>query len=257
MKPVKIRLDVLLVERRLAPTRQRARALIMAGKVCVDDRTVDKPGTRIAASSTIRLRVPDHPYVSRGGVKLEGALDDLSVDVTGLDCLDIGSSTGGFTDCLLRHGAARVVAVDVGTNQLDWSLRNDPRIEVHEQTDIRTFDGQAAGPPFSLAVIDVSFISLRLVLPPAVPLVQPGGHILAMLKPQFEVGRERVGKGGVVKDDAVRAEAIAEVREFAEGLGLQYLGGADSRIRGAKKGNLEHFLLWSRTHPCQPPRQSR
>ena len=246
MSPEKIRIDVLLVDRHLAPSRQRARALIMAGKVCVDDRTVDKPGTRVATSSAVRLRAPDHPYVSRGGVKLEGALADLSVDVAGLDCLDIGSSTGGFTDCLLRHGAARVVAVDVGTNQLDWSLRTDPRVEVHEQTDIRTFDGLASGAPFPLVVIDVSFISLRLVLPPALPLVQPGGHILAMLKPQFEAGRDRVGKGGVVKDETIRAQAIDEVRRFTEGLGLRSLGGADSRIRGAKKGNLEHFLLWRR-----------
>jgi len=243
MMRARVRLDVLLVERQLAPSRQRAQALIMAGKVCVADRTLDKPGARVPSDAEIRLKVPDHPYVSRGGVKLEGALADLAVDVTGMRCIDIGASTGGFTDCLLRHGAVRVVAVDVGTNQLDWSLRNDPRIQVHEQTDIRSFDG--TGAPFDLAVIDVSFISLRLVLPPARSLVRPAGHILAMLKPQFEVGRDQVGKGGVVRDDSVRAAAIASLRSFAATLGLTFVGSADSRIRGAKKGNLEHFMLWT------------
>jgi len=238
----KVRLDDLLVDRQLTPSRQRAQALIMAGKVCVDERTVDKPGTRVSPAAEIRIRAPDHPYVGRSGVKLQGALDDLSLLVEGWVCLDVGASTGGFTDCLLQRGAQRVVAVDVGTNQLDWSLRNDRRVEVHEQTDIRDFD--AGDTRFDLAVIDVSFISLRLVLPPALALVEPGGHLLAMLKPQFEVGRDQVGKGGVVRDAKVREAAINGIREFAEGLDLEFLDGVDSRIRGAKKGNLEHFLLW-------------
>lgn len=239
----KLRLDQLLVQRGLAASRDRARALIMTGDVLVADRPVDKPGTRVAASAQVRLRGADHPYVGRGGLKLAGALEDLAVDVAGLRCLDVGASTGGFTDCLLRHGATTVVAVDVGTNQLHWRLRSDHRVTVFEQTDIRTLDPVAAGAPFPLAVIDTSFISLRLVLPPTTALIEPDGRILAMLKPQFEVGRAHVGKGGLVKDPAVRARAIDEIIAFAAEIGLTLQAQADSRLPGAKKGNLEHFLL--------------
>ena len=239
------RLDVTLVDLGLVSTRARARALIMAGKVLVDDRPVDKPGARVPPDATIRLRVPDHPYVSRGGVKLAGALADLAVDVRGLRCVDVGASTGGFTDCLLRHGAEHVVAIDVGTHQLDWSLRSHPAVTSLERTDIRTLDRERdVHEAADLAVIDVSFISLRLVLPAVVPLVVQGGRILAMLKPQFEVGRANVGKGGVVRDPAVRQGAVDEVVTFAQGLGLTLLGSADSRLPGARKGNVEHFLLW-------------
>ncbi len=239
----KSRLDVLLVQRGHAPSRERARALIMAGSVLVDDRPVDKPGTRIAADANLRLRTPDHPYVGRGGVKLAGALDDLDVEVEGLRCLDVGASTGGFTDCLLRRGAPSVTAVDVGTNQLDWRLRSDPRVLTFERTDIRQLDPGAAGAPFALVTIDVSFISLRLVLPAVLPMLGDEGRILAMIKPQFEAGRDRVGKGGVVRDPSARAEAIEEVIAAAGELGLGLRGRVDARISGAKKGNREHFVL--------------
>jgi 23S rRNA (cytidine1920-2'-O)/16S rRNA (cytidine1409-2'-O)-methyltransferase len=242
----KVRLDVALVERGVTPSRERARALIMAAKVLVDDHVVDKPGTRIPPSATIRLRAPDHPYVSRGGVKLAGAMHDLDVDPRGLRCLDVGGSTGGFTDCLLQHGAVDVVAVDVGTNQLHWKLRTDTRVTVLEQTDIRALTSEQAGAPFPLAVIDVSFISLRLVLGPVAALVQPGGRVLAMLKPQFEVGRQHVGKGGLVRDGEARDRAIAEVREHGRAVGLRPQAAADCRLPGAKKGNVEHFVLFER-----------
>ncbi len=240
----RLRLDALLVQRGDVPSRERARALIMAGDVLVDDRPVDKPGTRIAADATIRLRVPDHPYVGRGGVKLAGALDDLDVSVSGLRCLDVGASTGGFTDCLLQRGAISVTAVDVGTNQLDWRLRSDPRVRVLERTDIRKLDPAEAGGPYPLITIDVSFISLRLVLPPVIGLLERSGRVLAIIKPQFEVGRERVGKGGVVRDPAVRQEAIDAVIGVGDSLGMAFVGSADARIAGAKKGNREHFALW-------------
>ncbi len=253
MPSQRTRLDVLLVRRNLAPSRERARVLIMAGKVLVDDRPADKPGTRIPDDADVRLRVPDHPYVSRGGVKLEGALADLSLDPAALTCLDVGASTGGFTDCLLRHGAATVLAVDVGTNQLAWSLRTDDRVTSLEKTDIRHLaDAARAGDNdyldhADLAVIDASFISLRLVLPATVDLVRAGGRILALVKPQFEVGRNRVGKGGVVKDEGLRRESIEGIGVFAEGLGLEPEGSVDCQLPGARKGNVEHFLLWLRT----------
>lgn len=245
----RVRLDVLLLDLGLTPSRERARALVMAGKVLVDDRPVDKPGTKVRRDAAIRLKEPDHPYASRGGLKLAGALEDLGLDVHGQRCLDVGASTGGFTDCLLQQGAASVAAVDVGTNQLAWKLRSDARVAVFEQTDIRDLDGGAAGAPFPLAVIDASFISLRLVLPPTVPLVEPGGRILALVKPQFEVGRDRVGKGGVVKDPALRQGAIDGIASYAAGLGLELAGSVDSRVAGAKKGNVEHFLLWTVVEP--------
>lgn len=245
MSAGKQRLDVLLVQRGDAPSRERARALIMAGGVLVDDRPVDKPGTQIPVDASVRLRAPDHPYVGRGGVKLAGALDDLELRVTGLRCLDVGASTGGFTDCLLRRGATSVAAVDVGTNQLDWRLRSDARVRVFERTDIRKLDSADAGAPFALVTIDVSFISLRLVLPAVLPMLAPAGRVLAMIKPQFEAGRDRVGKGGVVRDPAVRTEAIEGVIAEAQRLGLRTLGRADARIVGAKKGNSEHFVLWA------------
>jgi 23S rRNA (cytidine1920-2'-O)/16S rRNA (cytidine1409-2'-O)-methyltransferase len=252
MPSQRTRLDVLLVQRELAPSRERARALIMAGKVLVDDRPADKPGARIPDAAEVRLRVPDHPYVSRGGVKLEGALSDLAVDPTGLSCLDVGASTGGFTDCLLRHGAVSVLAVDVGTNQLAWSLRTDERVTSLEKTDIRHLAEAARGgeteylESADLAVVDASFISLRLVLPATVDLVRPGGSILALVKPQFEVGKSRVGKGGVVKDEGLRRESIEGIGVFAEGLGLKLEGSEDCQLPGARKGNVEHFLLFRR-----------
>ncbi len=252
MPSQRTRLDVALVEQGHAPSRERARALIMAGKVLVDDRPADKPGTRLRDDAVIRLRVPDHPYVSRGGVKLEGALRDLTVDPTGLRCLDVGASTGGFTDCLIRHGAAHILAVDVGTNQLAWALRTHERVTSLEKTDIRHLAEAAREGEnewlghFDLAVIDASFISLRLVLPATVGLVRPGGRVLALVKPQFEVGKARLGKGGVVRDEGLRQGSIEGIAEVGAELGLELEGSVDCRLAGAKKGNVEHFLLWGK-----------
>jgi 23S rRNA (cytidine1920-2'-O)/16S rRNA (cytidine1409-2'-O)-methyltransferase len=243
---MKQRIDLLLVERGLAASRDRAQRLILAGQVLVDDRVVDKAGTRVHDDAAIRLRVPDHPYVSRGGLKLEGALVDLEVDPTGLRCLDVGASTGGFTDCLLQRGAAHVVAVDVGTNQLAWRVRQDPRVTSYEQTDIRALTVEQLAPlggPIDLVVIDASFISLRLLLPPLSPLLEPGARLVALVKPQFEVGRDQVGRGGVVKDDALRDSAVQAVSVVARDQGFELVARSDSRVAGARSGNREVFLL--------------
>ncbi len=242
----KQRIDLLLVELGLAASRDRAQRLILAGQVLVDDRVVDKAGTRVDAGAAIRLRTPDHPYVSRGGLKLAGALQDLGVDPTGLRCLDVGASTGGFTDCLLQEGAERVLAVDVGTNQLAWKLRSDPRVVSMEKTDARTLTREDLAPlggTPDLVVVDASFISLRLILPPILPLLDPGARLLALVKPQFEVGRSRVGKGGLVKDDALREEVVETVSQIARQLGFEVQGRVDSRIGGARAGNREVFVL--------------
>ncbi len=234
------------MERGLAASRDRARRLILAGQVLVDDAVVDKAGTRIPEDRPIRVRGQDHPYVGRGGVKMAGALEDLGVDPAGLVCLDVGASTGGFTDCLLQAGAKRVVAVDVGTNQLAHKLRVDPRVDVHEKTDIRVVTRALLGAAVDLAVVDASFISLRLVLPPLRDLLDPGARALALVKPQFEVGRDQVGRGGVVRDDDARGAAVDSVIEIARGLGFEAMGRAESRIAGAKKGNREVFVLFRR-----------
>jgi len=239
------RLDKLLVDRALARSRDRARALIMAGRVLVDDAPVTKPGAAVAADADLRLRGDDHPFVSRGGLKLEGALDDLGIDVAGKTVLDVGASTGGFTDCCLRRGAARSFCVDVGTNQLDWSLRSDPRVTALERTNARNLEPADLPGPADLAVIDVSFISLTLVLEPVLRCLAPDGAVLAMVKPQFEAGRGQVDKGGVVRDPAVREEAVRSVISHGEGLGLVLAGRADSRVPGPK-GNVEIFLHFTR-----------
>jgi len=239
----KERLDVLLVEAGLAASRDRARRLILAGQVLVDDRVVDKAGTKIRRDAALRTRVPDHPYVGRGGLKLQGALADFDLDPTGWRCLDVGSSTGGFTDCLLQRGAAEVVAVDVGTNQLAWKLRQDERVAVFEQTDARDLTAEQLGGDIDLVVLDASFISLRLILPPLLPLLPAGSRLLALVKPQFEVGREHIARGGVVRDAAARQGAIDGVAEAARELGLTIEGEVDSRLPGAKSGNVEAFLL--------------
>ena len=238
----KVRADQLLVELGLAASRDRAQRLILAGQVLVDDRVVDKAGTRVMPDAAVRLRGQDHPYVGRGGLKLAGALEDLSVDPTGLRCLDLGASTGGFTDCLLQHGAREIVAVDVGTNQLAWKLRQDPRVAVFEQCDARSLTADQVG-AVDLVVVDASFISLTKLLPPLPSLLSPGARLLALVKPQFEVGRELVARGGVVRDDAVRQAAVDAVAESARGHGFAIDGQAESRVAGAKKGNREIFLL--------------
>ena len=237
----KVRIDRLLAERGLAPSRERAQALIMAGAVLVDGHPVDKAGAMVDDGARVEVRGDDNPYVSRGGLKLEGALDDLGISVAGKVILDVGASTGGFTDCCLKRGARRVFAVDVGTNQLDFSLRRDPRVLCLEKTNARGLEPGLFPEPAELAVIDVSFISLTLILGPTLACLAPDGEIVAMVKPQFEAGREKVGKGGVVRDEAAREEAIAKVIACAEGLGLGCAGRAESRLLGPK-GNQETFL---------------
>jgi 23S rRNA (cytidine1920-2'-O)/16S rRNA (cytidine1409-2'-O)-methyltransferase len=241
----RVRLDRLLLERGLVDSRERARRLIMAGLVLVDDRPVTKPGTALPGDAAIRLRTPESRYVSRGGEKLAGALDAFGLDVQGLVALDVGASTGGFTDCLLQRGARRVIAVDVGYGQLAWQLRQDPRVTVIERTNARTLTPTVLPDTPDLAVVDVSFISLRLVLPAVLACLCRPGTIVALVKPQFEVGRDHVGKGGVVRDPTLRAAAVTSVRNAAEALGLQVRGEADSILPGPK-GNREVFLWLTR-----------
>jgi len=236
-----VRIDRLLVDRGLVGSRERAQRLVLAGEVLVDDRPVTKPGAVVPADAAVRLRTPETAYASRGGEKLAGALDALGLDPTGRIVLDVGASTGGFTDCLLRRGAARVIAVDVGYGQLAWRLRQDPRVTVLDRTNARTLTRAALPEAPDLAVIDVSFISLARVLPAVVACLAPGAEIVALVKPQFEVGRGRVGKGGVVRDPALRAEAVASVRAAAESLGLAVTGQSESVLPGPK-GNVEVFL---------------
>jgi 23S rRNA (cytidine1920-2'-O)/16S rRNA (cytidine1409-2'-O)-methyltransferase len=224
----------------LAETRSRAQALILAGRVLVDDAPVEKAGTRVRLDARVRVRGEDKRFVSRGGEKLAGALADLGVDPRGRRCLDVGASTGGFTDCLLQAGAREVVAVDVGYGQLDPRIRSDPRVHVLERTNARQLSAALVGEGIELGVCDVSFISLRLLLPALVETA-PAAEWLLLVKPQFEVGRERVGKGGVVRDDADRLGAVEEVRAAAESLGLRALGSAESRLAGPS-GNREIFL---------------
>jgi 23S rRNA (cytidine1920-2'-O)/16S rRNA (cytidine1409-2'-O)-methyltransferase len=214
--------------------------LIRAGQVLVDETPVDKPGARVRPGSQVRLRSQPRRFVSRGGEKLAGALADLAVDPAGRRCLDVGASTGGFTDCLLGAGAAHVVAVDVGYGQLAPKLRDDPRVAVLERRNARDLARGDLPGPVDLVTADVSFISLRLLLPVLVK-VAPGADLLLLVKPQFEVGKDKIGKGGVVRDDALRAQAVREVREAAQALGLEALGEAESRLAGPK-GNREVFL---------------
>jgi 23S rRNA (cytidine1920-2'-O)/16S rRNA (cytidine1409-2'-O)-methyltransferase len=213
MAKAKRRLDLIIVERKLAQSRERAKAMIMAGKVLVDDIPVDKPGTLVGEDARIQLKGEDIPFVSRGGVKLEGALNDFKLDVNGMVCLDVGASTGGFTDCLLAHGAKKVFAVDVGYGQLAWKLRQDHRVVVIERTNIRNMKQGALPCPVDLVTIDVSFISLRIVVPSVAGFLK-NGFILSLIKPQFEVGREKVGKGGVVKDPVCTSKSLQTFQSF-------------------------------------------
>ncbi|HDI61185.1 MAG TPA: TlyA family RNA methyltransferase [Desulfobacteraceae bacterium] len=246
----KVRLDQILVDRRLAASRQRARALIMAGKVLVADRVCDKPGTRVKPDAAVSLRGEDIPYVSRGGIKLAAALDAVGMDISGWICLDVGASTGGFTDCLLQHGARRVYAVDVGYGQLAWKLRQDPRVVPIERTNIRHMAKDAIAEKVDLAAIDTSFISLRIVVPAVLGFVRPGGWILALIKPQFEVGRGQVGKGGVVRDPGQHQAVIDALCAFFRGLGLTVRTVLPSPILGPK-GNQE-FLAALTLDLCFP-----
>ena len=234
------RLDERLVADGLAESRTRAQALIRLGQVLVDDVPVEKPGTRVRDDARLRVRGRERRYASRAGDKLAGALEDLAFDPAGRVCLDIGASTGGFTDCLLRHGAASVVAVDVGYGQLDGRLRADPRVRVLDRTNARHLTPEQVPEPVRLVTVDVSFISATRILP-RLPEVAPEADVLVMVKPQFELEPGRVGKGGVVRSDADRAEAVARVREAGQALGYRPLGEAESRVPGPK-GNREVFL---------------
>jgi 23S rRNA (cytidine1920-2'-O)/16S rRNA (cytidine1409-2'-O)-methyltransferase len=243
------RLDKLLVDRGLAPSRERARALIMSGNVTVGEQVVTKAGTPVDGDAEIALIEPDHPYVSRGGLKLEKGLDAFAIDPAGKIAIDVGASTGGFTDVLLRRGAARVYAIDVGYGQLAWSLRQDPRVVVIERENVRSIDLAKVPEPCDLAVIDVSFISLTLVLPRVIELLRPPGGkpIVALVKPQFEAGRDQVGAGGVVRDEAARLAAVEKVRAWSVAHGLVVGDTVESPITGPA-GNVEYLL-----HLATPP----
>lgn len=253
----RVRIDKLLVDRGFAETRTRAHAIVMSGVVLVDEKRVEKPSEMFAPDAAIRLKgaTDELRYASRAGLKLEAALEKFGLAVTDLDCIDIGSSTGGFTDCLLRHGAKRVVAVDAGTNQMVWSLRNDPRVEVRERTNARELKREDFATQFDAATIDVSFISLTKILPAVLPLVKRGGAIVVLIKPQFEVGKNEVGKGGIVRDPAKHQRVVEEINTFARNTGLSVKGVIDSPILGAE-GNKE-FLAFYEKDPQpegRPPR---
>ncbi|HLO25749.1 MAG TPA: TlyA family RNA methyltransferase [Geobacteraceae bacterium] len=240
----KARLDKIILDRGLAPSREKARALIMAGQVVVGEHVADKAGQMVPVDSEIRLKGEVLPFVSRGGLKLQRALDEFSLDVSGLVVLDVGASTGGFTDCLLQRGARRVFAVDVGYGQLAWKLRMDERVVNLEKTNIRYLESGKLPEVPDMAVIDASFISLDKVLPNTIRLIRDEGAVVALIKPQFEVGRGEVGKGGVVRDENKHREVIHSIRALAEELGLQVLGETASPILGPK-GNRE-FLIYLR-----------
>lgn len=241
------RIDKLLVDRGFADSRTKAQAYVMAGIVLVNERKVAKPSETFAVDSAIRIKddLPEKRYASRGGLKLEAALAAFEIDPTDFTCIDIGSSTGGFTDCLLKHGAANVVAIDVGTNQLIWRLRTDPRVFVRENTNARDIKPEDLEQKFDLAVMDVSFISVTKIFAAIIPLLKPTGKLLVLIKPQFEVGKGEVGKGGIVRDSAKHERVVVEVNDFASGLGLSRKGLIESPILGAE-GNKEFLALYER-----------
>jgi 23S rRNA (cytidine1920-2'-O)/16S rRNA (cytidine1409-2'-O)-methyltransferase len=238
----KQRLDKLMVERGLAPSREKAQALIMSGQVVVGDHAVDKSGQQVALDADIRIKGEVLPFVSRGGLKLKKALEEFRVDLTGLVAMDVGASTGGFTDCLLQAGAARVFAVDVGYGQLAWKLQQDPRVVSMEKTNIRHLTPDQLPEVPDVATIDASFISLAKVLPATVALLKPGGWVIALIKPQFEVGKGEVGKGGIVRDPAAHERVLEAIRQTACELGLHVGGLCESPITGAD-GNREFLIL--------------
>ncbi|HKI00887.1 MAG TPA: TlyA family RNA methyltransferase [Thermoanaerobaculia bacterium] len=243
-----MRLDQLLVERGLFPSREQARRAVMAGTVEVEGKRVDKPGTEIRGEARVAVQGPKEPFVSRAGRKLAHALDHFGVDPAGRVCLDVGASTGGFTDCLLQRGAARVYALDVGYGQLDHRLRTDPRVVVMERVNARYLAPDALPEPCGLITLDVSFISLLKVMPALLPHLQPGGLLLPMIKPQFEAGRGAVGKGGILRDEEVRRRVIDECAAGIAALGLENLGVFDSPVAGTG-GNREAFALFRRGGP--------
>ena len=250
---IKKRLDVLLTEQGYADTRSKAQAIIMAGQVYVDGQKADKPGISYEESVSIEVRGDVCPYVSRGGLKLEKALRDFGVRPEGYVCSDSGASTGGFTDCLLQQGASKVFAIDVGYGQLDWKIRSDPRVVVMERTNIRYVTPEELGEPLDLSVVDVSFISLKIVLPTIKTLLKPTGQVLCLIKPQFEAGREKVGKKGVVRDPATHKEVLDMFVSLADQLGFTILGLTFSPVKGPE-GNIEFLghLTLSATEGIRP-----
>jgi 23S rRNA (cytidine1920-2'-O)/16S rRNA (cytidine1409-2'-O)-methyltransferase len=247
-RPHKIRIDRLLVERGHAESRQKAQALILAGQVLADEQKIEKCGMLVSAEAQLRLLGASLRYVSRAGLKLEAALDHFGVDPKSKICLDIGASTGGFTDCLLQRGPTRVFAVDAGTNQLDWKLRQDPRVTVMEQTNARYLGFDQIGTLVALVTMDVSFISSTLILPVLPPLLEEGADLLVLVKPQFEVGLGQVGKGGIVRDPRLHEEAISKVALKSADLGFREMGRVESALPGAE-GNREFFLhaIWQKS----------
>jgi len=239
---VKDRLDRILYGRGMVKSRERAKALIMEGRVFVDERPVTKAGTITLPDARIEIKGEEPPYVSRGGLKLEAALSHFGIDLTDEVAMDVGSSTGGFTDCMLQRGAGRVYCIDVGYGQLSWSLRKDPRVILHERTNIRYLGKEKITEVIGFATIDVSFISLKHVLSKVAEFLKKGGGILSLVKPQFEVGKGEVGKGGIVREEGRRLTAVDSIKTFAEEKGLRSLGIFQSPIPG-QKGNIEYFLL--------------
>jgi len=245
MSADKERIDLLLVEQGFYESREKAKAAIMAGLVYVGNERVEKAGTKIARDSALNVKGAVHPYVSRGGLKLEKALRYFSINIQDAVMLDIGASTGGFTDCALRGGASYVYAIDVGYNQLAWPLRNDARVNVMERTNFRfVTPADLQGPEPNFATIDVSFISLKIILPALYPLLKPQSGVVALIKPQFEAGREKVGKSGVVRDSSVHVEVLTSVLAFARDLGFKLDGLTFSPITGGE-GNIEFLAYWS------------
>jgi 23S rRNA (cytidine1920-2'-O)/16S rRNA (cytidine1409-2'-O)-methyltransferase len=236
-----VRLDQLLVERGLVESRERGQRLIMAGEVLINDQIADKPGMLVAPESVVRIKAP-LPFVSRGGLKLAAALDHFAIPVGGAICADVGASTGGFTDCLLQHGASKVYAIDVGYGQLDWKIRSDSRVVVLDRTNARYLEMLPES--IEVVTIDTAFISLRLILPAVIKWLKPDAHIVALIKPQFEAGRDRVGKGGVVRDPIVHAEILRSILNFAREIDLKPIDLIRSPIEGPA-GNIE-FLVWLR-----------
>ena len=241
------RIDKLLVEQDLANSRAKAHAMVMAGVVLVDEKRVEKPSESFAIEGVIRIKgdSPESRYVGRGGLKLEAALKAFEIEPAGFVCIDVGSSTGGFTDCLLQHGAENVVAIDAGTNQLVWSLRNDPRVEVREKTNARDLTPDDFDTQFDLAVMDVSFISVTKVIPAIISLLKLTGKMIVLIKPQFEVGRGGVGKGGIVREPEKHERVVTEITAFAESQELIACGVIESPILGAE-GNKEFLALYAR-----------
>lgn len=235
------RLDKLLVDKGFVQSRERAKTIILAGMVMVGDQVVDKAGTLVEGDSRIRVMGKDHPYVSRGGLKLEGALREFRLDPRGKVAMDVGASTGGFTDCLLQKGAEKVYAIDVGYGQLAWKLRQDPRVVNLERRNIRYLDPHEIRDKVDLVVVDTSFISVEKFLPNVLPMVREGGEIVALLKPQFEVGKGEVGKGGVVRDKRKHRQVLDRISRFSESIGLKVRGTMESPLLGPK-GNKEFFI---------------